>query len=271
MKQRVATMLMLLPPVLLCLLASSPWPLFALVSVVLVLASRELAKLVGDRSYWILAWGAPAFLLLAGWLTGVRSLSRLELGGFLWICQGLTFVGVSAAFLWARKRDARYLPIGLWLAAPLASVVALHGLKPSDDPFWYPNTPVLLIALPIWCGDTAAYLVGRRFGKRPLAPAISPNKTVEGAVGNLAVALLVAAGVGTAIGLPLTPSMLAGLVAGTLGQAGDLFESWVKRTAGRKDSGTLLPGHGGFLDRIDSALLTAPTVALIVDAWLPHR
>ena len=112
----------------------------------------------------------------------------------------------------------------------------------------------------VWVGDTAAYFVGRGIGRWKLAPHISPNKTWEGAVANFFGALLVAVGFSYWTGIPL-PHMLGMAAAGSVaGQAGDLFESTWKRSAGVKDSGTILPGHGGMLDRIDALILAAPAV-----------
>lgn len=121
----------------------------------------------------------------------------------------------------------------------------------------------------IWLADTAAYFSGRAFGKRKLAPDISPGKTVEGAFGALAVAVLYAAilvslghrfGTMSLAGLPM---MIAGFVViVVLSIVGDLFESWFKRQRGKKDSGSLFPGHGGILDRIDSLTSTMPVVVL---------
>lgn len=108
--------------------------------------------------------------------------------------------------------------------------------------------------------DTAQYYTGRAFGRRKLAPTISPKKTVEGAIGGAVIAT--AAGVGLLrLWVPaLSPALAAGasLVLAVAGMAGDLFESWLKRRVGLKDSGHLIPGHGGILDRIDSWLFAAP-------------
>ena len=118
--------------------------------------------------------------------------------------------------------------------------------------------------VPVWAGDIAAIFAGRALGKRLLAPKVSPKKTVEGSVANLLAAVLAAWLLGRLLHVSDTRSLGAGLAVGLLGQAGDLFESWLKRRAGVKDSGVLLPGHGGVLDRLDSVLFAAPAVALIV-------
>jgi phosphatidate cytidylyltransferase len=117
---------------------------------------------------------------------------------------------------------------------------------------------------PLWVGDTAAIFVGRAIGKHPLLPKISPKKTVEGAVANLMGCVLAAIALGALLAEPIAVSAAVGLAAGVFGQAGDLFESHIKRRAGVKDSGTILPGHGGLLDRVDSLLFTAPVVVLLL-------
>ncbi len=125
---------------------------------------------------------------------------------------------------------------------------------------------MFLALAPLWVGDSAAIFVGRAIGKHPLLPKVSPKKTVEGAAANLVGCILAAVGLGALLGEPLALSAAAGLAAGVFGQAGDLFESYIKRRAGVKDSGTILPGHGGLLDRVDSLLFTAPVVVVLLAA-----
>ena len=119
---------------------------------------------------------------------------------------------------------------------------------------------VLFVLLVTWAGDAAAYYVGKTWGARPLAPRLSPNKTVEGFLGGLVVAPLIA-WIGHLWFLPVvTPvdCLILGILFTVLGLLGDLSESALKREAGVKDSGALIPGHGGMLDRVDSLLLNAP-------------
>ena len=123
---------------------------------------------------------------------------------------------------------------------------------------------VLWLLAMLWLGDSGAYFVGRAIGRRKLAPTLSPAKTVEGAVANLALCLLVGWQGGVALGLPLGWAIAGGLGVGILGQLGDLFESALKRAVGVKDFGGILPGHGGVLDRFDSFLFSAPWVWWIV-------
>lgn len=154
--------------------------------------------------------------------------SRLVRGwGLGWQVAGFVYALLPAlALLWLRERDAQGLELLVW---------------------------VLIIT---WATDIGAYFAGRSFGKRKLAPAISPNKTVEGLIGGIAAAALFGGlwvfltGLGGAL-------YLAAPLFAVLAQAGDLFESWMKRRAGVKDSGTWLPGHGGLLDRLDGMVPVA--------------
>lgn len=128
--------------------------------------------------------------------------------------------------------------------------------KLPDGPFL-----IFFVLLVTWGGDAAAYFVGKSFGSRPLAPILSPKKTIEGLVGGLIGAMLIA----WMVSLWFLPTftvadcVILGIALTLLGTIGDLSESAFKRQAGAKDSGSLIPGHGGFLDRIDSLLLTVPS------------
>jgi phosphatidate cytidylyltransferase len=123
---------------------------------------------------------------------------------------------------------------------------------------------VLLVLVLVWIADTAAYFAGRAWGRRKLAPAISPGKTWEGAAGGLIGALAYAIIGGFWIQeIAWTPFLAAAALLAMVSIVGDLFESAAKRQAGVKDSGSLLPGHGGILDRIDSATAALPLAALL--------
>ena len=140
-----------------------------------------------------------------------------------------------------------------------AALALIHASEPNGHRW------LLLALLVIWAADTGAYFAGRYFGKHKLSPRISPNKTIEGLIGGAVASLLVAL-----IGAPLAGAGLAQLpwvalvVLVTIGFSvvGDLFESLLKRHVGAKDSGDLIPGHGGILDRIDSVLAALPVFAL---------
>ncbi len=118
----------------------------------------------------------------------------------------------------------------------------------------------LLVLGVTWCGETAAYFVGRRWGRRRLAPRISPAKTVEGAAAQLAVSLAAALVAAPLLPLPPLHALAIGVLLGVVGQLGDLAESFLKRSAATKDASDLLPGHGGLLDRLDSLLFNVPAL-----------
>ena len=149
-----------------------------------------------------------------------------------------------------------------WIGAPLLALEVLHNVVKT--PTWDLHSKLLIVLLPIWAGDIAAIFVGMAIGKHLLAPKLSPKKTVEGAIGNLVFSIAAAMGVGAYLQKPMLVSAGLGALISVTGQVGDLFESWVKRKVGTKDSGTLLPGHGGILDRIDSLLFAAIPAALVL-------
>ena len=127
--------------------------------------------------------------------------------------------------------------------------------------------PVLYLLLLVWAADIGAYFAGKRFGRLKLAPRVSPNKTWEGLLGGVGGALVVAAAGAFVFRLPPVPFIALGLALVMASIVGDLTESLFKRQAGLKDSGTLLPGHGGVLDRIDSLTSSVPFFVLGL-GWL---
>jgi phosphatidate cytidylyltransferase len=129
---------------------------------------------------------------------------------------------------------------------------------------YYPA--ILLLA--IWASDTGAYFIGRKFGRRRLAPAISPKKTYAGLFGALLGAAVVTSAFAAALQLGLAEAILIGAVVGALGQVGDIFESIAKRVCSVKDSSGLIPGHGGVLDRMDSFLFSTPFFYHYLTGWV---
>jgi len=127
---------------------------------------------------------------------------------------------------------------------------------------------ILVLILIVWAYDTAAYFTGRRLGRHPFMHHISPKKTVEGVVGGVLAAAVVGALLLAALGRPALAGFVMGLALAAAAQAGDLAESMLKRAAGAKESGRLIPGHGGLLDRVDSFLFAAPVAYFYVVAVL---
>jgi phosphatidate cytidylyltransferase len=142
----------------------------------------------------------------------------------------------------------------LFIALPLSAVVRIHAV-----PLVGPKL-LLFTLLLVWVGDTLAYFVGRSLGRMPMAPQLSPKKTWEGAAANLLGSAMVALVLFNWLDMDAFQVVFMACLANAAGQAGDLLKSAYKRGAGVKDSGTLLPGHGGILDRIDALILAAPVV-----------
>jgi phosphatidate cytidylyltransferase len=178
---------------------------------------------------------------------------------------------------------------GLYLGIPAFAAISLRQLDGNLEAGWLETLArwtslgwsddarglawLLLALLVTWLSDTGAYLFGKSVGRRPLIPHVSPNKTWEGLIGGLACAAGTGALAVWLFGLDLNPLAGAGigLIIGVVGVIGDLAESVIKRQAGVKDSGTLIPGHGGMLDRLDALLFTFPAglfIATIVDRFV---
>jgi phosphatidate cytidylyltransferase len=189
----------------------------------------------------VTAFGVVAILMLVA--QAARGRRTPGLLGALFTLGGSLYLGWGFGFM-----------IDLWLAGAGATRGWL-----GDLPVW-----LLLALVPTWVADSVAYLVGSRVGRRRIVPSISPGKTWEGTLAGFGGAALVALLIAVSAGLRTGPSLLVALLVGPVGFAGDLFESAIKRAAGAKDSGTLFPGHGGVLDRIDSLIFVAPAVALVL-------
>jgi len=203
----------------------------------------------------------------------VRALSAIVLGplllaavwyGYPWIDLIAALAAPVMIFEWTRlTRGAPVLRVLAW-AYRLAALLALLWLRHQPA---FGRETILWVLICIWATDIGAYFVGRTAGGAKLAPRISPGKTWSGLIGGMAWAAVASAVTGYAFGLGETVHLaLAGAALAVVGQAGDLLESAAKRRAGVKDSGRLIPGHGGLLDRIDGlmAVLVAVAVARLV-------
>ena len=267
MKQRVLTAVVMIPPVLLALTSTGLWPVLALAVFFTIFGGRELARLLKSPFVWPgIALGIAVPLLLMG-AYPQSPWRAMALGACLMF--GLSIL--SAHFM-ANAKERNLAPLGLfaasWVTGPFLALIALHiATVRADQGAFRVTTPLLLSFLPLWGGDTAAILAGKRFGRHPLWPALSPKKTWEGALANLVACVIVTVPLAMLMGFSPGVGAACGMAAGIFGQYGDLFESYVKRQGGFKDSGTMLPGHGGILDRIDSLLFTGPAIALILFLW----
>jgi len=235
-----------------------PSPLLLVVAeVVLVLAFMEYARL-SDALGARIPRAASAVAAMA-------TCAAVGLGLPLELPLVAVLVGLGAIIVGSRTPSpgvlndvaAAVFP-AIYLGLPLGTLVALHAMAGREV--------VLLLLATIVVSDSAQYFTGRLFGRHKLSPAISPKKTVEGAVGGFILAPLAMAAVATwwLPGRTTGWVLLVGLAIVGLGIAGDLFESLLKRSAGVKDSSTLIPGHGGVLDRIDAMLFAAPVFYVLL-------
>lgn len=264
MKQRVITALMLAPLVLAAILLLPKSWLMPLVAAALLGALWEWTRLIGIRSHSV---RALILLLHAGvmaWLAwrGKPLIPWVALAGVAWWLLALAWLRVPQ-FAKADTAANRVFKSGVGALLVIPALCAF-ALLHDESASW-----ALYGLMLVWAADTFAYFAGRRFGGAKLAPSISPGKTWAGFWGGLFGVVVLAMVMAPVLGVTLQqlPVLVAiSLVAGLASVLGDLFESLIKRQAGAKDSGTLLPGHGGLLDRIDSILAALPVFA-IFKAW----
>jgi phosphatidate cytidylyltransferase len=241
---------------------------FVVAEVLLLLAFAEyaaLARACGLPIPTIVAGAATVFASIGvtstRWIGDTVSGTAVALDAVL-----MTAFVVQASISmigWRGGRDAlartaaAVLP-PLYIGLPIGAMIAVRALNGREALF--------LLMLTVMVSDTAQYYTGRAFGKRPLAPAISPKKTVEGAIGGFVcgAAVLTAVGGWWLANVPIVLRAVLGAAICALGIAGDLFESMLKRSAGVKDSSALIPGHGGVLDRIDALLFAAPIYYVVL-------
>ncbi|MDD3517247.1 MAG: phosphatidate cytidylyltransferase [Chromatiales bacterium] len=244
-----------------------PNPAFAAFTLlVMLIGAWEWARLVGfeaaPRAAFVVAFGLAT--LGVGWLVFQQAqLWPVVVGAFWWCVVPvlLAMYRPQGAPSFAARRNGLRVAAFLTLVPAWCALVLLHAERP---------VLVLFLILLIATADSAAYFAGRRFGRVRLAPEISPGKTREGLLGALAAVLPFALAGAWLLDVELrlwAYFVLLCLLTALLSVAGDLFESVLKREAGAKDSGAILPGHGGILDRIDSLTAAAP-VFLVALSWV---
>ena len=281
---RILTALVLIPAVVAVALWPDTWILAVVAAVVIVLCLSEFFRLMAAAG----ASGHPRWTTICGLLlVGLEWLDSVHRGvwvrsdfGLLYspdrtplppeFALALFLLGAAALTLnarggWKEGLAGLCADCGgiLLVALPLSFLVPLHATSPLG-----PRMVLFLLVL-LWSGDSLAYFTGRAIGRHKLAPELSPGKTWEGAIANLAGSLLVGVVAGRWIALPAVHLAAMAALANVAGQIGDLTESAYKRAAGAKDSGMLLPGHGGMLDRVDSLIFAAPVVWYYFRMLLP--
>jgi len=264
LRQRVLTGLILVPLVVGATLLLSTERFSLVIAGLAVLGAWEWAALCGWRAPGARLTYCAAFIAV---LVLVEHIAGKRLGLAVVLGSGLVWWLFATAWVVRLQQGA---PVEALESAPVrlvgglltlvpawAALAHLHGVAGSGPVL------VLFLMVLVWTADIAAYFSGRRFGKHRLASRVSPGKSVEGVLGALAAGALLAAAAGGLVGVRSTAALVAFSLATVLVSVlGDLSESVFKRRAGVKDSGTLVPGHGGVLDRIDSLTAAAPVFAL---------
>lgn len=276
LKQRLLTIAILLPLFVWAVLALPTVWFAVLTAVVVLMGAREWAALMRLRnpvSLMLWLFVVAGAMLLTYWLSTLPGLRQVIMtGAVLWWFMALLLIRryghdpVSFSWFAGTGGEGQFQPnllfgmLGIVVLVPAwLALVLLHGSALSGEFF------VMLLMLLVWGADSGAYAAGRLWGRRKLAPRVSPGKTWEGVYGAVAVAVLISLGAGLFHGIAwenMVTLVLLGLVTVLFSIVGDLFESMLKRLSGVKDSGHLLPGHGGVLDRIDSLTAAAPVFIL---------
>ncbi len=256
-------------PIAVAAVYAGRWLLALLLALAAVLAALELYRMAERKQVRAIApvgaAAAAGFVLLAA----LRLDQGLE-GAGAWMLVGVLLLAITTAAIWLRGVEGEPL---LCLSVTLFGAIYTGGLLsyalflrhlPDIEGPWHGTALVFAPVLLTWASDTFAYFVGRQWGKRKLIPRVSPGKTVEGAIGALLGTIPVALAYAWVLGsfgtyrLSLGEALVLGILISVAAQVGDLAESLLKRDVGVKDSGALLPGHGGALDRVDSLLFTLP-------------
>jgi len=264
LRTRVATALVLLGVLLVVLFWLPPLAGAGFFALVVLLGAWEWAAFAGltrplARLGYVLATlalGAVAWTATAGlegWIVWMQGAALWWAGAFLWLCLAPHAVNRATAAL-----AGLLVLVPAWVG--LARLLAFDGTRQGAALLFF----MLLV---VWATDIGAYFAGRRFGRLKLAPAVSPNKTWEGVLGGTLLGLVVALAGAAWFHAPRAPFVGLGLAVVCTSMVGDLTESMFKRYAHVKDSGSLLPGHGGVLDRIDSITSAVPFFVLGL-VWL---
>lgn len=270
MRQRAMSAAVLVP-VLLVVIAFGGVVLAAAVALVTTLAAIELFRLLKAAGYAPFSALGTTLALVVVLDTAFRQV--LDGSGLLLVAVGIVLAAV-ASFTKADPSDglqAWMVTVFGALYAALLSFIIRLGQAAPDMPAGSPLSTIgaergwlLLLVLAVWSYDTGAYLVGMNIGRTKFLTHISPSKTIEGLVGGVMATTVVVAVLLWGLGQNPLHALALGPLTALAAQAGDLAESVIKRAAGAKDSGTLIPGHGGMLDRVDSFIFAAPVVTLYV-------
>ncbi len=272
LRQRAVSAAFLVPPLVLALLLGGAW-IVAVVVIAAGLAAREVFGLLTGAGYPSLAWLGIAFTVAV--VLDAAVVPPIDASGTLLVAVGAILAAIGA-FTRPDPRDGLATWFSTVFGALYASLLAFVLRLGHEAPPVVAGSPlsmlgagqgwILLLVLAVWAYDTGAYFLGKRYGRARFLGHISPSKTYAGLIGGVVAATIVSAVVLWALGQPAQTGLIVGPLIALAAQAGDLAESMLKRAAGAKDSGRLIPGHGGILDRVDSFLFAAPVLTLYVVA-----
>jgi phosphatidate cytidylyltransferase len=288
--KRVLTAVVLIPLVLLVVFWAPLWVFSLVVGLLVVLSLHEYLGIVEHSGIEPVRWVTYlvailvvvyTFIVASSWYSARHYASYVPpLSGIYVMLPLLTCLLFGIPVVFRRELRTALAASAIsafgvfYIAIPLAALISMR---------WSPSTTILIVfvLLSVWAGDIAAYYIGKNFGRHKLAPLVSPNKTWEGAVASLVASVIVAwlvfhfrepidrlfiphwtsyTPLGAQAPIQLIHIIVLGIITNVAAQFGDLFESAIKRGAQLKDSGALLPGHGGILDRIDALLFAIPAV-----------
>ncbi|ACA87546.1 MULTISPECIES: phosphatidate cytidylyltransferase [Shewanella] len=282
LKQRIITAIWLIPLVLGAIFGlPTEYFSWALIGVFLI-AAKEWGQIIDKRcqmTQWSFTITIGVLLVALNlfvpsdelWFKGQLHpvfLSIILIGAIWWAVAFLLVISFpKSAALWQKSHMFKSMFGQLTLIPCYTALVALKGLSTQVDPY-YGGSLVFLVMLVVWATDSGAYFAGKALGRTKLMPNVSPAKTIEGLVGGLAMSMLIVVGI-----MQVSPEQELGLLVcvtlfvALVSAVGDLSESMFKRVAQIKDSGKILPGHGGVLDRIDSLTAALPIFTLIYIAF----
>ncbi|WP_260261164.1 phosphatidate cytidylyltransferase [Vibrio intestinalis] len=276
MKQRIITALILAPLVILAIFKLS-LPLFiALIAAVTLIGFWEWTQFVDAKSRILalipgLTVSALSLAFIPFDAFSLNNLtsahySVLAVGGVWWVFSSLLAITYpKSSALWQGSKVLRHI-FGMLTLLPFFWAIVMLRAEGITTDAYHGSKLVLYVCFIVWAADSGAYFAGKSFGKRKMAPHVSPNKTIEGLVGGIITAILVGWAAATSFDIEfssLGAFVIITLVTVVISVLGDLVESMFKRVSGIKDSSNIIPGHGGVLDRVDSLTAAFPVFALL--------
>lgn len=275
LRDRARSAAILVPPLLVAMWLGGPWVVL-LVGLAIVLAGVEAFRLLTGAGLHSMPSLGIVLAVVVGLGDAVKELPGGS--GLLLAALGIVLIG-TGALTRPDPREGLAIFATTTFGALYVGLLGFVARLAATDSAVLPAAPlgwlgperawILALVLVVWAFDTAAYFTGRRFGRHGFMQHISPAKTVEGVIGGVVAAAIVGAVLVAGFGRPWLLGLGFGIAVAAAAQAGDLAESMLKRAAGAKESGNLIPGHGGILDRVDSFLFAAPVAYFYVVSLLP--